>query len=135
MNTQYLYGMSIFTSPKIRTATKAKDLLLEQTDECGFAVVHCQVDIAIECNLRIWPSTFLIPAEGGCRCKLVHCEGISFFPEWQLAEGPVARFTLYFEGLPKGCRTFDLVEIIPEPGGFESRNIVRNASDVYRVSL
>ncbi|WLD24801.1 hypothetical protein NU10_05330 [Flavobacterium dauae] len=44
-------------------------------------------------------------------------------------------FTLIFKGLSKSCESFDLVEIIPEEGGFEVLNINRNSSDVYYVTI
>ena len=45
--------------------------------------------------------------------------------------------TLYphFSGLPRSCTSFDLIERIPEPGGFEVRNIGRNKTDVYEVEF
>jgi hypothetical protein len=44
-------------------------------------------------------------------------------------------FLLIFAALPKSCTQFDLVEDIPEEGGFLVRNIARNKSDVYRINL
>ena len=63
-------------------------------------------------------------------------DGISFAPHWTVI--PFNRpleFTLIFKGLPKQCTSFDLVELIPEEGGFEVRNIKRNNSDVYHVTI
>lgn len=40
-------------------------------------------------------------------------------------------FTLIFEELSKGCKNFDLIEMIPQSGGFEAFNISRNNMDVY----
>jgi hypothetical protein len=45
------------------------------------------------------------------------------------------RFLLIFEALPKGCNIFDLVEDIPQPGGFFVSDIMRNATDVYHVHI
>jgi len=44
-------------------------------------------------------------------------------------------FTLIFQGLSKGCQLFDLVEEIPQEGGFAVRGLLRNSSDVYQVHL
>ncbi|MPN29566.1 hypothetical protein SDC9_177019 [bioreactor metagenome] len=44
-------------------------------------------------------------------------------------------FTLVFSGLPDECTTFDLIEEIPEEGGFFVPNIKRNGTDVYRVII
>jgi hypothetical protein len=49
--------------------------------------------------------------------------------------GQTLIFTLVFSGLPKECKSFDLMEKIPEPGGFEIRNIRRNSTDVYHVDI
>jgi hypothetical protein len=38
-------------------------------------------------------------------------------------------------GLPKKCTVFDLIEEIPEPGGFYIPNIQRNNSDVYHLEI
>lgn len=44
-------------------------------------------------------------------------------------------FTLVFSGLPKDCKMFDLIEVIPEEGGFHVKEIRRNESDIYRVKI
>ena len=58
-------------------------------------------------------------------------EGIKAYIE----EGSTLHFTLIFNGLPKACRSFDLVELIPQAGGFEYRKINRNKSDVYHLDF
>jgi hypothetical protein len=56
------------------------------------------------------------------------------YPNWQrVSNNATLRFTYIFEGLPADCTAFDLLEIIPEEGPFEARNIQRNADDVYVV--
>jgi hypothetical protein len=58
------------------------------------------------------------------------------FPQWQtLKINATLHFTLVFEGLPTDCTSFDLVEIIPEPGAFEVKNIQRNEQDVYEIQV
>jgi hypothetical protein len=42
---------------------------------------------------------------------------------------------LIFEGLPKTCNAFDLIEQISQPGGFAVSGIPRNEKDVYHVNL
>lgn len=86
-------------------------------------------------QLRVWPTTYLIPREGGNRSKLLNADNIPFFPQWMHIFGPLHRFTLIFEGLPKECDVFDLVEEIPQAGGFEVKGICRNQSDVYHVEI
>lgn len=82
---------------------------------------------------RIWPTTFLVQ-DDGTRKALLHAFGITQYPQWKLFF-PGERFTLVFEGLDKRCLLFDLLEDIPEPGGFHIENIERNRSDVYEVLM
>ncbi|TCJ13584.1 hypothetical protein EPD60_12360 [Flaviaesturariibacter flavus] len=82
---------------------------------------------------RIWPTTFLVQ-DDGTRKRLLHAFNITEYPHWKLFF-PGERFTLVFEGLDKRCLFFDLLEDIPEPGGFHIENIERNRSDVYQVEM
>ncbi|WP_205623516.1 hypothetical protein [Anditalea andensis] len=100
-------------------------------------IVHARVGIGNGVmGIRIWSSTYLIPHESGYRPKLLNTENITVFPQW-MAVGNKAYhyFTLIFEGLPRDCKQFDLIEQIPESGGFEARNIIRNSSDIYEVTF
>lgn len=94
-------------------------------------IVHCSIDA--EMAYRIWPSTFLIERGSGKRAKLITAFNISFAPEWTLSSS--GGFTLIFEGLSRECRVFDLIEDIPQEGGFKATGIVRNESDVYHLSF
>ena len=109
--------------------------LLTQIEEESQVIVHCHMDCTEYADAaRIWPSTFIIDNQNGIECQLVHAEGITMYPNWtHIAQGSSLHFTLFFKGLPKSCKSFDLIEIIPQPGGFECRNIPRNNSDVYHV--
>ncbi len=94
-------------------------------------IVHCSC--GDDYAYRIWPTTFLIEHGSGRRARLITAFNISFAPEWTLNDG--RGFTLIFEGLSKDCFMFDLREIIPQEGGFEALNLVRNNTDVYRVEF
>ena len=94
-------------------------------------VVHCVVNA--EYAFRIWPTTYLIEKESGRKASLITAFNISFAPQWTLNDGKC--FTLIFQGLSKGCKMFDLIEEIPQEGGFAALNILRNSSDVYQVSF
>lgn len=86
--------------------------------------------------IRIWPTTFLIAKDVNHRSQLIHAENIPYYPIWKpVALGSRTRFTLIFSGLPADCARFDMVEDIPEPGGFIVRNIPRNELDVYEVRV
>lgn len=94
-------------------------------------IVHCTC--GEDYAYRIWPSTFLIEHSTAKRAKLITAFNISFAPQWTLNDG--RGFTLIFEGLSKGCVSFDLKEVIPQDGGFEVKDIQRNHTDVYQVSF
>jgi hypothetical protein len=96
-------------------------------------IVHCYCSPEESEAYRIWPSTFLVEKESGRKAKLITAFNISFAPVWTFNDGK--GFTLIFEGLSKGCTSFDLIESIPQAGGFEIRNIPRNHSDVYQVTF
>jgi hypothetical protein len=116
--------------------TYAFDETLTQVKEERQVIVHCSLDTPeTDMLVRIWPSTFLIDCGGGGRASLLHAENISMAPAWTPVSSSRYRFTLIFSPLPDTCVQFDLREIIPESGGFEVKNILRNASDVYRVVL
>lgn len=106
-------------------------------DELGYVYVHV-TSPASDGNLllRIWPSTFLIPSDSSRESRLVYWRNIATAPNWTVVpKGEGFTFLLVFESLPKGCAVFDLVERIPQEGGFVIRGIQRNETDVYRVSL
>ena len=87
-------------------------------------------------KIRIWKSTFLHAKGSSHRSSLVHVENISVHPTWtHVSEGETINFTLIFSGLPKDCEYFDLIEDIPEPGGFVINDIKRNNSDVYHFTM
>ena len=111
--------------------------LLTNIEEENQVIVHCHMQADEYANAaRIWPSTFIIDNQSGKRCQLVFADGISMYPTWTyIEEGSTLHFTLIFNGLPKACRSFDLVELIPQAGGFEYRKINRNKSDVYHLDL
>lgn len=101
-------------------------------------VVHCRFRHSVFYfpQVRIWPSTFLIPKDSSSTSRLLQTFNISFYPEWtEIKPHKIHEFTLIFEGLPKDCTAFDLVEEIPEPGGFYVVGIARNPSDVYHIEL
>jgi hypothetical protein len=50
-------------------------------------------------------------------------------------EIPAVKFTLFFAPLPKSCEFFDLLEDIPQAGGFFIQNIKRNKSDIYNLDI
>jgi hypothetical protein len=100
-------------------------------------IIHCTcTGITPNYQIRIWMSTFLFAKDSNHISELVYFENITPYPIWmQVNFGKTVNFTLIFNGLPKQCKQFDLIENIPEPGGFIVKNINRNISDVYLIDL
>jgi hypothetical protein len=103
----------------------------------AYVYVHCHVPPVVhELFIRIWKTTFLIDQATGTRSALIHAENITFAPVWTFVPANQGySFLLIFEGLAKSCRIFNLVEDIPQPGGFDVRGIHRNTRDVYHVQV
>ena len=125
-------------SPVTLTKTSTRKKTREQVEEEKQVIVHCHYTCTNPYGMyiRIWPSTFLIAKDVQHRSDLVHAENIPLAPEWTgVPPGASSQFTLVFTGLPKDCQLFDLVEIIPQEGGFFVANIERNELDVYEVKM
>lgn len=106
-----------------------------QTD--SHIYVHCHFNTSSdEVLIRIWLTTFLVDQNSSARSKLVHVENITYAPHWTLVPPNYQyNFLLIFESLPKSCVVFDLIEDIPQPGGFVINSISRNKKDVYHIDL
>ncbi len=105
--------------------------------EDSFVYVHCSFPIpSPDILIRIWKTTFLKDCHSSGQSQLIHAENISYAPQWTaIPESGTYSFLLIFSSLPKSCTLFDLIEQIPQPGGFSVKNIARNNSDVYRITL
>lgn len=124
-------------APLIQEPAVVLEPSLLTLQEEGQVVVHCRLPHFPQGKIRIWPSTFLVPRDGGEHAALVHAENITVAPTWtDMPHSGDAFFTLIFSPLPKGCQSFDMVEV-PHDGlvPFEVFNIPRNESDVYRVNI
>ena len=121
--------------PEIEISEETLIELDEFSFEEGQVTVHCSIagdELGI--LARIWPTTFLVDKSSGYRSQLVHKEGITFYPNWTpVPANSALKFSLIFSPLPKTCIQFDLLEDIPQSGGFLVSNIQRNNSDVYNV--
>ena len=113
-----------------------KEELLTHVDERGQVTVRCRFDSADFNLIRIWRSTYLVCYDTGHRSELLHADGISIAPQWMpVLPGAAAMFTLVFAPLPKECSAFDLIEDIPQAGGFHVAGIGRNRRDMYEVGV
>jgi len=127
---------TIITKPKVELDKQLLTELLALTKEEKQVIVHCLFDARnmLGAKIRIWPSTFLYDVGSAHRSDLVHADNISFCPQWtDIPEGKVAHFSLVFTGLSSACSSFDLIEEIPQEGGFKVTGIKRNDTDVYYV--
>lgn len=124
---------------KVKPAVEESVLALIQPSvlEDSFVYVHCSFDNSWkDALIRIWRTTFLVDQGSGSKSSLVHAENISIAPLWTIIPDKcIHNFILVFSALPKSCKQFDLIEEIPQPGGFVVRNIQRNLRDVYHVTL
>ena len=132
---------SIIETPPVKAKpTVDTDLLFSIKPELlndAYMYVHCYMrHTAQEMLIRIWQSTFLVGQNGDGKAGLVHAENITYAPVWTIVpQNFNYHFLLIFSGLPKSCGIFDLVEQIPQPGGFYVPDIVRTETDVYRIDL
>ncbi|MSQ79480.1 MAG: hypothetical protein EXR21_07380 [Flavobacteriaceae bacterium] len=122
--------------PKIIFDKLTKRTLLKNLCEERQVTVHCSIEAGASDKIRIWKSTYLYPDNSKRECALVHAINISLYPEWTpIAVGKTAHFTLIFTALPKNCKSFYLLECIPETNMFYAGDIIRNKEDVYWVEI
>jgi hypothetical protein len=123
---------------KLKRIIKPEDSysLLYKSNEEAHITIHCLIKSEIDTRIRLWKNIKIVDRSLIYEAKLIHAENISFHPQWtNLKSGEVKVFTLIFESLPKQSKRFDLVESIPESGGFVKLNIARNKTDVYKINL
>lgn len=134
-------GVKEIKDPPVRTKPELDPDLLVSIDiqllTDSYVYVHCYFQNEWQDALvRIWKTTFLIDQGSGFKSALMHAENISIAPLWTLIpDNTTHNFLLIFEALPKSCSHFDLIEEIPQPGGFHVKNIQRNQKDVYHITL
>ncbi|MBK8451694.1 MAG: hypothetical protein IPL42_17445 [Saprospiraceae bacterium] len=123
--------------PEVKIDNEARDKLLNQMQEEAQVIVHCSFTGRMQNDkIRVWKSTYLYTKDSSHKSELILAENITMYPTWMyINKGQTINFTLIFSGLPKHCKHFDLIENIPEPGGFAFLNIERNNSDVYSLEI
>jgi hypothetical protein len=128
-------------NPPVKTKPEVEGEVLTAIDpatlEDSYVYVHCYFENnSDDMLIRIWRSTYLIDRASGSRSQLIHAENISYAPMWTLIpkQGTFS-FLLIFSALPKDCTVFDLLEDIPQSGGFSIQGIKRNQLDVYHVDV
>lgn len=126
------------TKPKVKIDKKIKEEIAEQEDLEAQVVVHCQIRTPsnMPMGIRIWPTTFLLDNGSQHQSKLLHHENIPLVPQWkEVPPNTSYTFTLIFSALPKSCSKFHMLELIPQSGGFEALDIMRNKMDIYYVKI
>ena len=128
---------TIIKQPKIEIAKELKELVATKTETESQVIVHINYYTTyMEDKIRIWNNTYLQCKDSGTKSKLLFSENIAVFPQWTVLKTyTYIEFTLIFENLPKGCNQFDLIENIPESGGFLFKDIKRNDANVYTLKL
>lgn len=121
-------------APEEVVEKKAKVKEVEPEPESQ-VIIHCRSTAeTMDLFIRVWRTIFLYAHNSSHKSELVHHENITLAPHWtKVPKGTTHKFTLIFSGLPKNCKSFDLIEKIPQSGAFEKRNIRRNKTDVYHV--
>ena len=126
------FSLRELTKPRIANDI-ANELATESlAQEKSQVIIHLSYNIGLK--VRIWPSTFLICQQTGFRAKLLHVYNVARYPEWSYLPAHHT-FSLLFEGLPKGCSSFDILEDIPESNELYIGNIARNTTDVYTITF
>jgi hypothetical protein len=115
--------------PNFKPEISFKPEVQEKVEQA--TILHCHISKAS--SIRIWPDTVLLQHDG-IKKKLIQAYNIPEYPVYTRVHSGYV-FTLVFEGLDKDCKEFDLIEDIPEPGGFVVKDIQRNKSDVYRITV
>lgn len=108
-----------------------------QTKEERQIILHCSVLVPPIGNvMRIWETTYIYDIASSTKSRLITAYNIAVRPEWTSVKcGTIENFTLIFESLPKECIAFYLVEHTSDRGGFYTKPIERNRSDVYFVEV
>jgi hypothetical protein len=125
--------------PGTKPSESVETLIATETEvlQESHVYVHCHFNNpGTDMLIRIWRTTYLIDAGSSHRSSLVHAENISFAPQWTfIPDRGRFQFLLIFEGLPKACTNFSMLEDIPQAGGFFIESIPRNSTDVYHVDI
>lgn len=129
--------METITRPKTEIDAEILEQIVSDEAVEKQVIVKCSFKNGpMEQLIRIWNSTFLIPTGDSHKSKLLNIDNITFFPMWTVIKPfELFQFTLIFEGLSKDCKSFDLIEEIPQSGGFSVLGIPRNQTDVYHVEF
>ena len=115
--------------------TKVKNEVKVELQEEKQVIIHFVVSNCYGRQMRIWKTTYLV-TEDQQKIPMVFWKGISLYPKWtDIDTRGNFYFTLIFTGLPSDCKVFSLIEEIPEPGGFDLKNIPRDKKDVYHIGL
>lgn len=115
------------------------DQIYDTLHEEGQTIVHClYVSKTKYINggwVNIHPTTFLVHNEE--TLPLLHAENIPIAPSMHMFKRPgeLKHFTLIFPAIPKEWGQFNLIEECSSGGGFVVKNLLRNDSCVYQVSL
>ena len=110
-------------------------------EEQGITLLHCSYTAPSLCLMGgwvcIWPTTYLVNENTNEQLQLIHAINIPVSPKRKFfnSRGEHFSFTLIFPKLPDDWTIFHLVEHTADDVGFGFRNIQRNNSGVYRLTI
>lgn len=122
-------------SPTIEIAPEIKNALSELSKVNSQVIIHCSINLDKNAFVFLKKNTYLKANDGEHISQLVYYENISIDPVRTSFEKGMCNFSLVFEGLPKDCKSFDLIEETQELCPFTKLNNKRNTSDVYIIKF
>lgn len=123
----------VIKNPKIEIDNALLEEIKHQTEKQ--VIVHCYFyPQSFFSRYRVSKNTYL--KSGSYISQLVECYNISYSPTWTpvIGTGKKIFFTLIFQGLPKDCKSFNLIEDISVGNGFYG-SFNRCDSDVYTLEV
>jgi hypothetical protein len=125
----------IISNPEVDSCITEK--AVQDLDTEKQVIIHCEFVNGFESQIiRVWQTIYLRDINSKHESKLLNAFNTPLHPTWlQLEPLTIFNFTLVFSGLPKSCKMFDLVEKIPQAGGFFVGKIKRTKSDVYTIRI
>jgi len=124
--------------------------IIELFEEERYSYLHCTYVVSekykSDWHININKNSFLIGGKSLTKLKLINVIGIPIAPQKHCFKklGESLQFSLIFPAMPKEWEVFDFIEDIPTvfsdkrllfSNRFYCRNIKRNDTDVYKITI
>ncbi len=124
--------------------------IIELIEEERYTYLHCTYITSekyiSDLYLNINENCYLVGGKSLIKLKLLNVIGIPIAPQkhYLKKQGDTLQFSLVFPAIPKEWEVFDFIEDIPAvfidttlqcSTGFYYRNIKRNDTDVYKITI